>query len=44
MRATFQQEINIAFWVLISEIIIIYPDDLAIFSNKEDHFDHLEVF
>lgn len=44
MGATFQREMDIAFWEPINRIILIYLDDLIVFSkNKENHFDHLEL-
>lgn len=43
-RATFQRVMDIAFSELINKIILIYLDDLIVFSNsKDDHFDHLEM-
>lgn len=44
VSATLQSSMNIAFWELINKIILIYLDDLTVFSkHKEDHFDHLEL-
>lgn len=35
---------EIAFSELINKIILIYLDDLTVFSkSKDDHFDHLEM-
>lgn len=43
-KATFKRAMDIAFPELINKIIIIYLDDLMVFSkNKEDHFDHLDL-
>ena len=44
--AIFQRAMHIVFYVLIGFIILIYLDELAIFSKeKDDHFAHLrEVF
>jgi len=43
-RATFQRAMDVAFGELINKIILIYLDDLTVFSkNAADHFDHLEV-
>lgn len=42
--ATFQRAMDLDFKELINQIILIYLDDLTIFSkHKEDHFDHLEL-
>lgn len=41
---TFQWAMDIAFSKLINKIILIYLDDVTIFSkHKDDHFDHLEM-
>lgn len=42
--ATFQRAMDLAFRELINQIILIYLDDLTVFSkHKEDQFDHLEL-
>lgn len=42
--ATFQRAMDLAFKEIINRIILIYLDDLTMFSkHREDHFDHLEL-
>lgn len=42
--ATFQREMNLSFGHLIGKIIVVYLDDLIVFSKKrEDHFKDLET-
>lgn len=42
--AIFQRAMDIYFKELINKIMLIYLDDLTMFSKKnEDHFDHLEL-
>lgn len=44
ISATFQREMDLDFRELINIIILIYLDDLIMFSKyKEDHFYHLEL-
>lgn len=44
VSATFQRAMDLAFKELINKIILIYLDDLIVFSkHKGDHLDHLEL-
>ena len=45
-RATFQREMDITFWGLIGHSVVVYLDDVTIFSKKrEDHvFDLKHIF
>jgi hypothetical protein len=41
-RATFQREMDISFHGLINQSIVVYLDDVTVFSkNKKDHLSHL---
>lgn len=41
---TFQRAMDVVFKELTNKIILIYLDDLIVFSkSKDDHFDHLEM-
>jgi hypothetical protein len=42
--ATFQREMDIAFRGLINQSVVVYLDDVTIFSkNKKDHLSHLRI-
>jgi hypothetical protein len=42
--ATFQREMDIAFRGLINQSVVVYLDDVTVFSkNKKDHLSHLRV-
>lgn len=41
--ATFQRDMNVAFYDIIDIFLVVYQDDLTTYSKKEgDHCDHLE--
>ena len=43
--ATFQREMDIVFWGLISHSVVVYLDNVTVFSKKrEDHAFHLIFF
>ena len=42
--ATFQRAMDIVFRGLINQLVVVYLDDITIFSkNKKDHLSHLRV-
>jgi DhnA family fructose-bisphosphate aldolase class Ia len=39
---TFQRAMGIAFWGLIKKCVVVYLDDVTVYSkNEEDHIQHL---
>jgi hypothetical protein len=41
-RETFQRAMGIAFWGLIKKCVVVYLDDVTMYSkNEEDHIQHL---
>jgi hypothetical protein len=42
---TFQRAINVAFWGLIKKCVVLYLDDVTVYSkNREDHIQHKTIF
>jgi hypothetical protein len=39
---TFQRAMDVAFWGLINKCVVVYLDDVTVYSkNREDHIQHL---